>query len=77
MELFECEDYAGGHAHTVNVEAGGRMLGLETGFIAYFEGYTHLEIARTMSVPPGTVKSRLRLALDRMSRSLNIREMAR
>lgn len=35
IELFEQNDYAGGHAHTVVAEVGGRELGLDTGFIVY------------------------------------------
>jgi RNA polymerase sigma-70 factor (ECF subfamily) len=34
--------------------------------LAYFGGYTQVEIASIMNVPLGTVKSRLRLALDRL-----------
>jgi len=35
VEVFERSDYAGGHANTVVVDAGGRDLGLDTGFIVY------------------------------------------
>lgn len=31
--------------------------------LAYFQGFTHEEIARTMSIPLGTVKTRIRSAL--------------
>jgi RNA polymerase sigma-70 factor (ECF subfamily) len=34
--------------------------------LAYFRGYTQVEIASIMNVPLGTVKSRLRLALERL-----------
>ncbi len=34
--------------------------------LAYFRGYTQMEISTIMSVPLGTVKSRLRLALERL-----------
>ncbi len=34
--------------------------------MAYFAGYTHVEIAAAMNVPLGTVKSRLRIALERL-----------
>ena len=35
IEVFERNDYAGGHANTVVVDAGSRDLGLDTGFIVY------------------------------------------
>lgn len=34
--------------------------------MAYFMGLTHVEIAQEMRVPPGTVKSRLRIGLEKM-----------
>ena len=34
--------------------------------MAYFVGMTHVEIAEQMNVPPGTVKSRLRIGLEKM-----------
>jgi RNA polymerase sigma-70 factor (ECF subfamily) len=39
--------------------------------LAYFEGRTHVEIAQIMNVPDGTVKSRLRLALEKMRVTLH------
>jgi RNA polymerase sigma-70 factor (ECF subfamily) len=38
----------------------------QTIMLAYFEGLTHVEIADRMSVPLGTVKSRLRIGLEKM-----------
>jgi len=34
--------------------------------LAYFDGYTHAEIARTLGIPLGTVKGRLRIGLQKM-----------
>jgi RNA polymerase sigma factor (sigma-70 family) len=38
----------------------------KTIMMAYFEGLTHVEIAEKMRVPLGTVKSRLRIGLEKM-----------
>ena len=38
--------------------------------MAYYKGLTHVEIAAKLGVPLGTVKSRLRLALDKMRLAL-------
>jgi RNA polymerase sigma-70 factor (ECF subfamily) len=38
--------------------------------MAYFQGLTHVEIAERMGVPAGTVKSRLRIGLDKMRLAL-------
>lgn len=34
--------------------------------LAYYEGQTYVEVARTLGIPEGTAKSRLRLALGRL-----------
>ena len=39
---------------------------LEALSLAYFEGLSHAEIAERLSVPVGTVKGRIRLALERL-----------
>ena len=41
--------------------------------MAYFEGLTHVEIADRMGVPLGTVKSRLRIGLEKMKESLRLK----
>ena len=46
----------------------------QTVLLTYFSGLTINEVAARMQVPAGTVKSRLRLALGRMRRSLNENE---
>jgi RNA polymerase sigma-70 factor (ECF subfamily) len=40
--------------------------------MAYYEGLTHVEIAEALSLPLGTVKSRLRLGLDKMRTTLRV-----
>ncbi len=37
IDLFERADYAGGHANTVTIDAGGHEVGLDTGFLVYNE----------------------------------------
>jgi RNA polymerase sigma-70 factor (ECF subfamily) len=39
--------------------------------LAYFEGLTHVEISEKLSVPLGTVKSRMRLAIDKLRTALS------
>ena len=34
--------------------------------LAYFGGFSHSEIAEMLGVPPGTVKGRMRLGLEKM-----------
>ena len=41
--------------------------------MAYFEGLTHVEIAERMQVPTGTVKSRLRIGLQKMRDVLRVK----
>ena len=38
--------------------------------LAYFRGLTHSEIAAELAIPMGTVKTRLRLAFDKLRVSL-------
>ena len=35
VTLYERNDYPGGHTHTVDVEAGGRVHAVDTGFIVF------------------------------------------
>ena len=37
---------------------------------AYFQGYSHSEIAETLKEPLGTVKTRIRLAMDKLRQIL-------
>jgi len=39
--------------------------------LAYFGGYTHVELAELMGVPLGTVKGRMRIGLQKMRRALD------
>jgi len=43
----------------------------QTLLLAYFEGYTHSQIAETLNQPLGTVKTRLRLALQKLRNFLH------
>ena len=40
--------------------------------LAFYQGYSHSELARVTGLPLGTVKTRLRSALDRMRRFLEV-----
>ena len=40
--------------------------------MAYYEGLTHVEIGEALGLPLGTVKSRLRLGLDKMRTALRV-----
>ena len=44
--------------------------------LAYFSGYTHLEIAELLNVPLGTVKGRMRLGLKKMRDHFGSQAMA-
>ena len=44
--------------------------------LAYFCGYTHVEIAERLSLPLGTVKGRMRLGLEKLRNHPELREMA-
>jgi RNA polymerase sigma-70 factor (ECF subfamily) len=49
---------------------------LKTLELAYFSGYTHVEIAELLGVPLGTVKGRMRLGLKKMRDHFGSRDMA-
>jgi RNA polymerase sigma-70 factor (ECF subfamily) len=44
--------------------------------LAYFSGYTHLEISELLSLPLGTVKGRMRLGLKKMRDYFGSRDVA-
>ena len=45
--------------------------------LAYFYGYTHMEIAENLDVPLGTVKGRMRLGLKKLRDHFEARDAAR
>jgi RNA polymerase sigma-70 factor, ECF subfamily len=45
--------------------------------LAYFSGYTHMEIAENLDVPLGTVKGRMRLGLKKLRDQFEARDAAR
>ena len=45
--------------------------------LAYFSGYTHMEIAENLDVPLGTVKGRMRLGLKKLQDHFEARDAAR
>ncbi len=48
---------------------------LETLELAYFSGYTHVEIAEVLNLPLGTVKGRMRLGLKKMKEYFGSQDM--
>jgi len=42
--------------------------------LAYFQGYTHREIAQILDQPLGTVKTRIRLAMEKLRQTLRAEE---
>jgi RNA polymerase sigma-70 factor (ECF subfamily) len=43
--------------------------------LAHFSDLTHKEIAERLGLPPGTVKGRIRLGLDKLRKNTKLREM--
>lgn len=43
--------------------------------MAFFQGFTHVEISEKLSIPLGTVKSRLRLAMDKLRTALGVTQI--
>lgn len=43
--------------------------------MAFFQGFTHIEISEKLKIPLGTVKSRLRLAMDKLRVALGVTQI--
>ncbi len=44
--------------------------------LAHFSGLTHVEIAESLGLPPGTVKGRMRLGLKKLRNNTELLEVA-
>ena len=75
------DEFGDGHQRTLERLDAGRLLELVRALpaeqvqvvrLAYFEGLSHAEVGRTLDVPLGTVKSRLRLALAKLRSALGV-----
>jgi RNA polymerase sigma-70 factor, ECF subfamily len=44
--------------------------------LAHFSGLTHMEIAERLGLPPGTVKGRLRLGVEKLRNNIELRSVA-
>ena len=44
--------------------------------LAHFSGLTHMEIAERLGLPPGTVKGRMRLAVEKLRNNIELRSVA-
>jgi RNA polymerase sigma-70 factor (ECF subfamily) len=64
-----CEDVDGAALKSVVRQAIGRLPSTQRQVVelAYWEGRTHKDVAETLGLPEGTVKSRLRLAQAKLT----------
>ncbi|MEX2245085.1 MAG: FAD-dependent oxidoreductase [Dehalococcoidia bacterium] len=73
VELFERNDYAGGHANTVAVREDGVEVGLDAGFVVYNEhtypGFTKLLRELDVATQPGEMSLSVRCAACRLEYS--------
>lgn len=69
ITLFEANDYAGGHTHTVDVTLDGKTCGVDTGFLVFNE-------ATYRNLVPMLEMLRVPLAKSEMSFSLSLEEPA-